>query len=447
MTHVASGPRAHHSDRGRSGVSELGWLRAGTLVGLLHAVDDAVLHPQPGVSPTQHLPALAAIWVLAIVGLVAFSRSRPGVRAMLAFTFGALAVTDGGTHVIHAAIDGPAGSDVTGVLAASAGVTLLAMSALLPMRRRRAGRRSVGRTWTVRIVSTLAAVTWVGVVVLPVSVAVVQTHTVRRPVVAPPDTSYRSVSFEATDGLRISGWYRPSENRAAVIIVSSARGDRTASVEHAQLLADHGYGVLLYDARGTGESQGSPNGYGWEWERDVQGGVGFLQRQPDVDPHRIGALGLSTGANVLIQVAATHHDFAAIVSDGATGRSLADLPELPVAERPMQWTIFTAVRLLTGSSPGPPLRALVPHVSATPLLLIAAGSIPQEIPLNEVYADRAREPTELWTLPDVNHTATIREEAAAYERRVTNFLDRALRPLASPRHRHSAAHLVLVQDR
>ena len=37
-----------------------------------------------------------------------------------------------------------------------------------------------------------------------------------------------------------------------------------------------GYGVLLYDARGRGESGGHENAFGWQWDRDVRGAVSFL---------------------------------------------------------------------------------------------------------------------------------------------------------------------------
>jgi uncharacterized protein len=261
--------------------------------------------------------------------------------------------------------------------------------------------------------------------VMPVCVAIVQTHTVRQPIDAPPSDRYTDVTFESSDGLRLSGWYVPSRNRAAVVIVSSAGGDRNGSVQHAELLASHRYGVLLYDARGTGESEGAPNGYGWTWDRDVQGALSFLRARPDVDPDRIGALGLSTGADVLLEVAAKDHDIKALVCDGATGRRTADV-DVSVLERPELWAMFTAVHVLSGMSPGPPLPDLVPDISPTPLLLIASGSIAQELPANTVYADRAREPVDLWKLPDVNHTAAIREVADEYEARVIGLFDGAL---------------------
>ncbi len=65
--------------------------------------------------------------------------------------------------------------------------------------------------------------------------------------------------------------------------------DRKGSVAHAKMLARHGYGVLLYDARGRGESDGSENNYGWDWGKDIAGALDFLKRQDDVDPGRIGA--------------------------------------------------------------------------------------------------------------------------------------------------------------
>ena len=50
--------------------------------------------------------------------------------------------------------------------------------------------------------------------------------------------------------------------------------DRKGSVAHARMLARHGYGVLLYDARGRGESEGSENNYGWDWSKDIAGALG-----------------------------------------------------------------------------------------------------------------------------------------------------------------------------
>jgi alpha-beta hydrolase superfamily lysophospholipase len=59
------------------------------------------------------------------------------------------------------------------------------------------------------------------------------------------------------------------------------------------MLAAHGYGVLVFDPRGHGASEGDPNVFGWSGEEDVRSAIRFLQARPDVDPARIGGLGLS----------------------------------------------------------------------------------------------------------------------------------------------------------
>jgi pimeloyl-ACP methyl ester carboxylesterase len=263
-------------------------------------------------------------------------------------------------------------------------------------------------------------------VLMPVGVAIGQTHMPRDPIGAPPSDRYVEVTFRSSDGLKLSGWYAPSRNRAAVIVVAGSGGDRLGSRQHAELLARHGYGVLLYDARGSGKSEGSPNGYGWGWNYDVRGAMTFLQRQPDVDSDRIGGLGLSTGADVLIRVAAEDRDLKAVVSDGATGASFDDLLPSARVATPFFWTLFTGVHLFSGTPPGPALEDLVPQVSPTPLLLIAAGSLPEEREFNAVYARVAREPFELWDLPHVNHNAAIRQVADEYEDRVIGHFDDAL---------------------
>ena len=67
----------------------------------------------------------------------------------------------------------------------------------------------------------------------------------------------------------------------------------------------------------------------------------------------------------------------------------------------------------------------MPHVSS-PMLLVAAG--PPEKRAGEGY-DRAAggRPVDVWYLPNVGHTAAIREAAPEYEHRVTRFFAAALR--------------------
>jgi disulfide bond formation protein DsbB len=218
---------------------------------VLHAVDDAVLHRQPGVPVDQHLPALAVAVVVALAALLGFHRSRPGIRAGIALAVGLLTATNGAMHVIHVWVDGVSGSDLSGILAAVAGGVLVGLGAAIPFLHRGEGALRRTRRWVNRGIAMVTAVVLVVFVLLPVAVGIGQTHKFREPVGAPP-AGFRDVSFESTDGLVLAGWYAPSDNGAAVVVVSSAGGDRTRTAEHAALLAAHGYGVLAYDARGSG---------------------------------------------------------------------------------------------------------------------------------------------------------------------------------------------------
>lgn len=410
-----------------------GWettaFRAATAVAILHALDDAFLNRQPGVDLDQH--ALAAVISLAAGtgAVVAFPRLRPGFRAAISFMFGVLAIVNGALHVRHISLDGAAASDYTGVLALAAGVVLVLLGLAIPFLHHGEGARTRARRWVYRLVAVVAGALAVYVFLFPTSLAIIQTHKYREPIGSPPSAAYQTVSFTSSDGLELSGWYHPSRNRAAIIVIHGGGGDRTGAVRHAELLARHGFGALVYDSRGRGESEGSPVGFGWGWPKDVAGALAFLRERPDVDPERIGGLGLSRGADVLIQVAAEDRDLKAVVADGATGGSFADYRNLgeEAEGAPFYLTMYTAARVFSGSSPGEPLKELVARISPTPLLLISTGgSLPAERDFNRIYAKAAREPVELWDLPEVNHTAAIRERPEEYQRRVVRFFDNAL---------------------
>jgi dienelactone hydrolase len=182
------------------------------------------------------------------------------------------------------------------------------------------------------------------------------------------------VTFRASDGVRISGWYRPTRNGATILVVHGGGSDRRGSVAHASMLARHGYGVLLWDARGRGRSDGTQNAWGWGWPRDVEGALAFLHRRPEVDGARIGALGLSTGADVLVQVAGSGDELHAVVADGTAASSYEDVAHVygTGVMTPFFVAEFAAVRVTSGTRPGPALEDMVPRITA-PTLLVAAG--------------------------------------------------------------------------
>jgi dienelactone hydrolase len=377
--------------------------------------------PGPGLGLGQH--ALAALVALAagVAAIAAFPRLRPGLQAGLAFTFGLFALVNGAMHIGHLDAGGPAGADLTGIAAAGAGVVLVALAAVIPWRRRGEG------TWRSRAVALPAGLLALAVLA-PIAMGIGATHKWREPVGSPPGAAYQDVAFEASDGLDLAGWYRPSENGAAVLVVHGGSSDRKGSVHHAELLARHGYGVLLYDARGRGESDGSENNYGWDWSKDISGALEFLKARDEVDPGRIGAVGLSTGADALIDVAGERDDIAALVTDGAAAGSFADWQRLRGTELGTVpgWVMFSTIRLLSGDAPSRPLEEQVRKIE-TPTLLISAGT-DVERDFNVLYDEAAADaPVEHWNLPDAHHTDAIHEHPDVYEQRVASFFDQTLR--------------------
>jgi alpha-beta hydrolase superfamily lysophospholipase len=397
-----------------------------TAVALVHAFDDAFLHRQPGVGLGQHALAAALSLVLGLGAIYAFPSARPAARSALALLFGALATVNGTMHVKHIADQGATASDLTGALAAAAGLVLVGLAIAIPWLHRGEGTASRRRRWTYRVVAVPVGLLAFLFTIVPMGIAIFETHKFREPIGAPPGPDYREVAFEAGDGVDLSGWYRPTQNGATVIVLHGGGSDRTGALAHAKLLVRHGYGALLYDARGRGKSEGTQNSWGWGWPEDVAGAVAFLKARDEVDPERIGALGLSTGADVLVQVAGQSTDLKAVVADGTAAGSFADTQRVngTTAITPFMAVEFATVRLTSGSRPGPVLEDMVKRITS-PLLLVSAG--PSEKPFGEAY-DRAAgdRPVEHWHLPGVGHTAAIREAAPEYEERVTKFFDGAL---------------------
>ena len=300
--------------------TETGLARAALGAIALHMVDDAFLQPNPGTSAGDHLASGLIPTGLLVLAAWAYPRLRAGFRATLAFVFAFFGLLAGSEALGYAAQSGVSGDDYTGLLSFAAGLVLLGIGTATLWRSRRTDDHPAWR-YPRRLLLTAGSLAVAFVFALPIAVGYFFTH-VGRADVAPAKlgAAHEDVSFETSDGLTLKGWFVPSKNGATVISFPGRKGPQ----KHARMLIRHGYGVLLFDRRGEGESDGDPNGYGWTGGRDLHAAVGFLQQRSDVDPDRIGGLGLSVGGEMMIQAAAESTAFKAIVSEGGSGRSVRD---------------------------------------------------------------------------------------------------------------------------
>jgi fermentation-respiration switch protein FrsA (DUF1100 family) len=195
------------------------------------------------------------------------------------------------------------------------------------------------------------------------------------------------------------------------------------------MLARHGYGVLLFDRRGEGESEGEPNAFGWGGDRDVKAAIDFLQEPPGVDPERIGGIGLSVGGEMMLEAASETDELKAVVSEGAGARAYSD-------ERDQEHTSLLsnaaaavkvgALIVFTNQSPPANLKHVVGRIAPRPVMLIAAPNSGRGEDLNRGYYAAAGEPKTLWEIPESGHVGGMDARPREYERRVIGFFDDAL---------------------
>jgi len=121
---------------------------------------------------------------------------------------------------------------------------------------------------------------------------------IARPDGAPPELS--EVAFQSAGRGVLHGFWLPSRNGTAVVFVHGSSGDRRDLYSQALFLHQHGFGALLFDMPGHGESEGTVH---WtdEARAAVRGALRFAREQSGVSS--VGAYGFSMGAYTLAQVA------------------------------------------------------------------------------------------------------------------------------------------------
>jgi len=248
---------------------------------------------------------------------------------------------------------------------------------------------------------------------------------------------WHEVSFPSTDGLLLSAWYIPvkdEEPTPALIYVHGLGSNREGLLDQAKLLYDHGYSALLLDLRNHGHSEGTLSTMGYQEIMDVEGAIDFLLDQPEIDKERIGLVGHSLCAGVVIRAAARFPVLKATVAESAFTslednikegvRQLTGLPPFPFA--PL--VIFFG-ELETGLD----IHQLRPiddlaQISPRAIMFIHGKNDPVVVVSNsQNLFNAAQEPKALYIVDDASHGGLMEADPEEFERQIVRFLDTHLK--------------------
>jgi len=233
----------------------------------------------------------------------------------------------------------------------------------------------------------------------------------------------QEIELTTEDNVKLSAWYTPPKN-GAVILVAHGYGASRPEHYHA-LFASHGYGVVAWDFRAHGRSEGDFTSLGYYETLDVKAALDFALSRPEVE--RIGAWGGSMGAVTMIRAAAQYPQIEALVADSP----FVTLEEEIDLRVPIPW-MRSLIRYFAEQQAGVTVDRVRPiddiaHISPRPVFLIQ-GMNDNMIPIDsaERLFDTAGEPRQLWTEEDVPHLNMYAFYKTRYTKRVIKFFDEYL---------------------
>jgi len=242
--------------------------------------------------------------------------------------------------------------------------------------------------------------------------------------------AYEDVSVTTPDGLRLVGWYVPSQNGAVIMAQHGFKSDRRGLLEEAAMLNKHGYGVLLTSVRAHDLSEGEMISFGLNEMQDLESWYQYLLTRDEVDPARIGILGNSMGGSLAIQYSAQNENIRATVAHSAFS-SLDDtvatsiefftgLPAFPFAPA----IVFWAEQEVGFDSSEVSAKSWISQLSPRPVLLLQGGvDTVISAESGQLLYDAAGEPKELWFEPELGHVEFDTALPEQFEDRVVGFFD------------------------
>jgi alpha-beta hydrolase superfamily lysophospholipase len=243
---------------------------------------------------------------------------------------------------------------------------------------------------------------------------------------APTVLNAEAVAFSSQSGSMIHGWLsRAPDARGSVLLLPSVRANRLSMVRGAEFLRQSGYSTLLIDFQATGESVGDAITFGWRERFDVLAAVQYLKARWAGQP--VGVIGVSLGGAATL-LATPPLELQAAVLESV----------YPSLDRAVNNRLRMRIGPLASIMAPLLLRQLRPRMDVTPAdlrpvdhiakircpVLVIGGILDRHTTVadTQVLFAAAREPKELWLVPDAAHVDYLEFAGDMYRRRILAFL-------------------------
>jgi pimeloyl-ACP methyl ester carboxylesterase len=237
----------------------------------------------------------------------------------------------------------------------------------------------------------------------------------------------QDVTFVSKRGVRLKGWRLPSQNHAVVVLCHGSGGDRRSMWDEALGLYARGFGVLLYDSPGHGESEGKTH-WGEGELAALDAALATATNGEGVAADGVGVLGSSMGGYVAALVAARNPTVRALALAAAPPHLREHLRWEyrrwgPLSRLPALWAVQLRGLPLDAPMPSQVIAKLAPR----PLLLIS-GSADPVVPLfmTEQLLAAAHAPKRLLLIPGAGHGGYAKQNASLYLDGLAAFFGPAL---------------------
>lgn len=250
-------------------------------------------------------------------------------------------------------------------------------------------------------------------------------------VVGPNATDF---SIKTIDNIDLSGWYFKNNAKCAVVLIPGIHQNRISGdyggMGIAKLALSKGYGVVMYDPRGSGESGGSVIGFGSTEVNDINAVLSYLEKA-GVTAQHTAIIGSSLGAITTLQDLDVTHNAGALVVDSAA-TSIKPLIERELIKEKIPTFLNPGIFLITKIVYGvdiPGVRPIdkVAAYKSKPILFIH-GVKDSFIPFsNSEELVRASGPdSRLVAFPNADHVQSFKADPQLYEDEVFSFISQQM---------------------